>query len=111
MSATAKNAADDKLKQKMINFGHCHPKPATVVLISGDFNFAPVLNNLRYTYNLNVILVHNVQASEYLKTYANELYCFGEFIGDIPTKDMKNVSCLKSLSHEWLYSFLTILPF
>ena len=91
VSATAKNAADDKLKQKMISFGdHCQG-PASLILISGDVNFAPVLNKLRYTNNMTIILIHNVQASMDLKTFANECYCFDEFIADIPTGDVPSV--------------------
>ena len=35
INATAKNAADDKLKQSLRRFADTHNPPATVVLISG----------------------------------------------------------------------------
>ena len=83
VAATAKNAADDKLKQFILDFGHKVKPPATVVLISGDVNFAPVLHKLRYELNLEITLLHNEQASETLKQYAKTQILFAEFLSNL----------------------------
>ena len=84
IKATAKNAADDKLKQHMQKFGQTFNAPATVLLISGDVNFAPVLHDLRYTSNFKILLLHNVQASQNFVQFAHEAYRFDLFIQDLP---------------------------
>lgn len=57
VAGNSKNAADDKLRQAMRRFADIScanplnaswPHPATVVLISGDINFATDLSDLRY---------------------------------------------------------------
>ncbi|XP_065065880.1 meiosis regulator and mRNA stability factor 1-like [Rhopilema esculentum] len=89
VAATAKNAADDKLKQFILDFGHKVKPPASVVLISGDVNFAPVLHKLRYELNLDITLLHNEQASETLKQYANNHILFAEFLSSLGPAPMK----------------------
>ena len=101
VSAAAKNAADDKLKLRMHDFGYKYPNQATVILISGDVNFAPVLNRLRYSLGLHVILLHNKQASSNLTNLANENFRFGRFISDLSiniTPDVRN-SCFRSFPY------------
>ena len=83
VSATAKNAADDKLKLRIQDFGYKHKEQAFVILISGDVNFAPVLNTLRYSLTAYTVLIHNKQASSHLKALADEKYNFDNFIADI----------------------------
>ncbi|KAK7082552.1 hypothetical protein SK128_020987 [Halocaridina rubra] len=50
VGSTVKNAADDKLLQSMRRFADIHGTGATIVLISGDSNFATELYDLRYRY-------------------------------------------------------------
>ncbi|XP_065659910.1 uncharacterized protein LOC100201018 isoform X5 [Hydra vulgaris] len=76
INASSKNAADDKLKQALRRFAQSYQSPATVLLISGDINFVADLSDLRYRYNLHVILLHNKQASQALLQYAHETECF-----------------------------------
>ena len=83
MNAIAKNAADDKLRQHLRRFAHTFPAPSTVVLISGDVNFSPELNDLRHIHNITIVLVHNQQASEALKVFANTLINFDDFLRDV----------------------------
>lgn len=39
INATAKNAADDKLRQSLRRFAETHTAPATVILVSCEFSF------------------------------------------------------------------------
>ena len=55
VSGNSKNAADDKLRQAMRRFADVYTTimppdspPATIILISGDINFATDLSDLRY---------------------------------------------------------------
>ncbi|XP_033630021.1 meiosis regulator and mRNA stability factor 1-like isoform X2 [Asterias rubens] len=84
INATAKNAADDKLKQSLRRFADTHNPPATVVLISGDINFARDLSDLRHRNNLRVILVHRDEASEALKACANQTIAYQDIVHELP---------------------------
>ncbi|KAJ8037600.1 Meiosis regulator and mRNA stability factor 1 [Holothuria leucospilota] len=84
INAVAKNAADDKLKQSLRRFAETHSRPATVVLISGDINFAHDLSDLRHRHGLNVILVHKSDSSEALKSCANSTVKYTDLITDLP---------------------------
>uniref|UniRef100_A0A8B9GLT5 Meiosis regulator and mRNA stability factor 1 n=1 Tax=Amazona collaria TaxID=241587 RepID=A0A8B9GLT5_9PSIT len=86
INATAKNAADDKLRQSLRRFADTHTAPATVVLVSTDVNFALELSDLRHRHGFRIILVHKNQASEALLRHAHELVCFEEFISDLPPR-------------------------
>ncbi len=83
MNAIAKNAADDKLRHSLRRFAQTYPAPATVVLISGDVNFSIELNDMMNQHNLNVVLVHNVNASNALKVFARALVSYEDFIADV----------------------------
>ena len=83
VNAIAKNAADDKLRQSLRRFAHTYPAPATVVLISGDVNFSMELNDLMHLHDLNVVLLHNVNASNALKAFATTLVNYEAFIADV----------------------------
>ena len=83
VNAIAKNAADDKLRQSLRRFAHTYPAPSTVVLISGDVNFSSELTDLRHVHNITIVLVHNRQASEALKVFANKLINFDDFLEDV----------------------------
>uniref|UniRef100_A0A670JSL0 Meiosis regulator and mRNA stability factor 1 n=1 Tax=Podarcis muralis TaxID=64176 RepID=A0A670JSL0_PODMU len=86
INATAKNAADDKLRQSLRRFADTHAAPATVVLVSTDVNFALELSDLRHRHGFHIILVHKNQASEALLHHAHELIRFEEFISDLPPR-------------------------
>ncbi|XP_054762674.2 meiosis regulator and mRNA stability factor 1-like [Lytechinus pictus] len=93
INATAKNAADDKLRQSLRRFADTHSSPATVVLISGDINFAQDLSDLRHRNGLNVVLIHGFAASEALKNCANKAYRYDELLADLPFRSpAKSVS-------------------
>ncbi|XP_069503221.1 meiosis regulator and mRNA stability factor 1 [Ambystoma mexicanum] len=86
INATAKNAADDKLRQSLRRFADAHTTPATVVLVSTDVNFALELSDLRHRHGFHIILVHKNQASEALLHHAHELIKFEDFISDLPPR-------------------------
>lgn len=100
INATAKNAADDKLRQSLRRFANTHTAPATVVLVSTDVNFALELSDLRHRHGFHIILVHKNQASEALLHHANELIRFEEFISDLPPRLPLKVPC-----HTLLYVY------
>ncbi|XP_068002974.1 meiosis regulator and mRNA stability factor 1 isoform X5 [Melanerpes formicivorus] len=101
INATAKNAADDKLRQSLRRFADTHTAPATVVLVSTDVNFALELSDLRHRHGFHIILVHKNQASEALLHHAHELICFEEFISDLPPRlPLKVPAC-----HTLLYVY------
>ncbi|XP_010215963.1 PREDICTED: meiosis arrest female protein 1 isoform X3 [Tinamus guttatus] len=101
INATAKNAADDKLRQSLRRFADTHTAPATVVLVSTDVNFALELSDLRHRHSFRIILVHKNQASEALLHHAHELICFEEFISDLPPRlPLKMPAC-----HTLLYVY------
>ncbi|XP_064009975.1 meiosis regulator and mRNA stability factor 1 isoform X6 [Pogoniulus pusillus] len=101
INATAKNAADDKLRQSLRRFADTHTAPATVVLVSTDVNFALELSDLRHRHGFQIILVHKNQASEALLHHAHELICFEEFISDLPPRlPLKVPAC-----HTLLYVY------
>lgn len=83
VNAVAKNAADDKLRQSLRRFAHTYPPPSTVVLISGDVNFSPELNDLRHVHNITITLVHNDHTSEALRVFANSLISYEKFLEDV----------------------------
>ncbi|ODM96586.1 Meiosis arrest female protein 1 [Orchesella cincta] len=93
VSGNSKNAADDKLRQAMRRFADISCSnplnsswrhPATIVLISGDINFATDLSDLRYRKRLYVILLHNRHAPDALLLCAHEQYEFHSILTDLP---------------------------
>ncbi|XP_071550871.1 meiosis regulator and mRNA stability factor 1 isoform X2 [Panulirus ornatus] len=89
VGSTVKNAADDKLLQSMRRFADIHGTGATIILISGDSNFATELYDLRYRKNLRVILVHNAHAQDSLKLCAHETALFSEVTQELPQRAVK----------------------
>ncbi|XP_073707798.1 meiosis regulator and mRNA stability factor 1 [Garra rufa] len=84
INATAKNAADDKLRQSLRRFAETHAAPATVIVVSSDVNFASELSDLRHRHGFQVILVHKSQASSALLQHAHLRFPFEEFVSDLP---------------------------
>ena len=93
VSAVAKNAADDKLRQSLRRFAHTYPSPSTVVLVSSDVNFSSELNDLHHVHNLNIVLVHNRATSNALKVFAHTLVDYEQFLEDVEGPDKIQV-CL-----------------
>lgn len=83
INAISKNAADEKLKQHMRRFAAVHSHPASILLISGDVNFAPDLSDLRHRHNFQVILIHPNHVPAALLACANEHYSLDEFALDV----------------------------
>ncbi|XP_017774585.1 PREDICTED: meiosis arrest female protein 1 isoform X2 [Nicrophorus vespilloides] len=81
---TSKNAADEKLRQSLRRFAETHPPPATVILISGDINFAADLSDLRYRKKITVILIHNSNAADALILCANKTLPFSTITDNLP---------------------------
>lgn len=86
INATAKNAADDKLRQSLRRFADTHTAPATVVLVSSDVNFASELSDLRHRHGFQVILVHGNHASPALLQHAHRHVAFQEITTDLPPR-------------------------
>ncbi|XP_062286521.1 meiosis regulator and mRNA stability factor 1 [Scomber scombrus] len=84
INATAKNAADDKLRQSLRRFAETHTAPATVVLVSSDVNFASELSDLRHRHGFQVILVHGNHTSQALLQHAHRHVAFQEITADLP---------------------------
>ncbi|XP_045497656.1 meiosis regulator and mRNA stability factor 1 [Colias croceus] len=81
---TQKNAADEKLRQCMRRFGELHPAPASLLLISGDINFAADLSDFRHRKNMEVILVHKQNTSSALIACASSHYCYNDLTAHLP---------------------------
>ncbi|XP_041640197.1 meiosis regulator and mRNA stability factor 1 isoform X4 [Cheilinus undulatus] len=86
INATAKNAADDKLRQSLRRFAETHTAPATVVLVSSDVNFASELSDLRHRHGFQVILVHGSHTSSALLQHAHCHVAFQEITADLPPR-------------------------
>uniref|UniRef100_A0A3P9MPU8 Meiosis regulator and mRNA stability factor 1 n=1 Tax=Oryzias latipes TaxID=8090 RepID=A0A3P9MPU8_ORYLA len=88
INATAKNAADDKLRQSLRRFAETHTAPATVVLVSSDVNFASELSDLRHRHGFQVILVHGSHTSSALLQHAHLHVAFQEITADLPQRPL-----------------------
>ncbi|XP_062853880.1 meiosis regulator and mRNA stability factor 1 isoform X2 [Trichomycterus rosablanca] len=86
INATAKNAADDKLRQSLRRFAETHTAPATVIVVSSDVNFASELSDLRHRHGFRIILVHKSQASQALLQHAHLHVPFEEFVSELPPR-------------------------
>uniref|UniRef100_A0A8C7ZR78 Meiosis regulator and mRNA stability factor 1 n=1 Tax=Oryzias sinensis TaxID=183150 RepID=A0A8C7ZR78_9TELE len=102
INATAKNAADDKLRQSLRRFAETHTAPATVVLVSSDVNFASELSDLRHRHGFRVILVHGSHTSSALLQHAHLHVAFQEITADLPQRplDLTEVSLPVQLQVE-----------
>ncbi|XP_041062243.1 meiosis regulator and mRNA stability factor 1 isoform X1 [Carcharodon carcharias] len=86
INATAKNAADDKLRQSLRRFADTHTAPSTVILVSSDVNFALELSDLRHRHGFQIILVHKNQVSDALLQHAHKHIKFEEFVSNLPPR-------------------------
>ncbi|XP_063916773.1 meiosis regulator and mRNA stability factor 1 isoform X1 [Zophobas morio] len=100
VASTSKNAADEKLRQSLRRFAEIYPAPSSVVLISGDINFAADLSDLRYRKKIRVILVHNANVADALVLCANEHYCYSTITEGLPkSKGLANESAFLLVSN------------
>ncbi|XP_072539563.1 meiosis regulator and mRNA stability factor 1 isoform X2 [Salminus brasiliensis] len=98
INATAKNAADDKLRQSLRRFAETHTAPATVIVVSSDVNFASELSDLRHRHGFQVILVHKSQASPALLQHAHVHVPFEDFVLELPPRMLiKSQPCFNLL--------------
>uniref|UniRef100_A0AAY5EDS1 Meiosis regulator and mRNA stability factor 1 n=1 Tax=Electrophorus electricus TaxID=8005 RepID=A0AAY5EDS1_ELEEL len=98
INATAKNAADDKLRQSLRRFAETHTAPATVIVVSSDVNFASELSDLRHRHGFQVILVHKSQASPALLQHAHLHVPFEDLVLELPPRMLiKSEPCLNLL--------------
>ncbi|XP_046691311.1 meiosis regulator and mRNA stability factor 1 isoform X2 [Silurus meridionalis] len=98
INATAKNAADDKLRQSLRRFAETHTAPATVIVVSSDVNFASELSDLRHRHGFRVILVHKAQASPALLQHAHVEVLFEDFVSELPPRMLiKSQPCFNLL--------------
>uniref|UniRef100_A0A3B5LZ26 Meiosis regulator and mRNA stability factor 1 n=1 Tax=Xiphophorus couchianus TaxID=32473 RepID=A0A3B5LZ26_9TELE len=86
INATAKNAADDKLRQSLRRYADTHAAPATVILVSSDVNFASELSDLRHRHGFQVILIHGNHTSSTLLQHAHRHVPFQEITADLPQR-------------------------
>ncbi|XP_014205726.1 meiosis regulator and mRNA stability factor 1 [Copidosoma floridanum] len=86
VSATCKNAADEKLRQSIRRFADTHGSPAAIILISGDINFAADLSDLRHRKKIHVILLHKENTSEALILCADDHYDFTQLFQSLPSR-------------------------
>nr|CAB3263650.1 meiosis arrest female protein 1 homolog [Phallusia mammillata] len=84
VNATAKNAADDKLRQSIRRYAQTHTAPATVILITGDCNFTSEVSDLRHRHKYFVVLIHPSNSSDTLIQAANTAISYEEFVSDLP---------------------------
>uniref|UniRef100_A0A7N6A052 Meiosis regulator and mRNA stability factor 1 n=1 Tax=Anabas testudineus TaxID=64144 RepID=A0A7N6A052_ANATE len=97
INATAKNAADDKLRQSLRRFAETHTAPATVVLVSSDVNFASELSDLRHRHGFQIILVHGNHTSSALLQHAHRHVAFQQITADLPPRMLVKAQELSSL--------------
>ncbi|CAL8330136.1 unnamed protein product [Lota lota] len=102
INATAKNAADDKLRQSLRRFAETHAAPATVVLVSSDVNFASELSDLRHRHGFQVILVHGTHTSPALLQHAHRQVPFQEVTADLPLR--MPIKSQPSFSHLYVHN-------
>ncbi|XP_032396950.1 meiosis regulator and mRNA stability factor 1 isoform X3 [Etheostoma spectabile] len=105
INATAKNAADDKLRQSLRRFAETHTTPATVVLVSSDVNFASELSDLRHRHGFQVILVHGSHTSSALLQHAHRHVAFQEITADLPPRMLVKAQELGSLEGKTRMGF------
>ena len=87
IKGTAKNAADCKLRQSIRRFAdENNAPPPTIILITGDVNFAPDISDLKNRKKCNVILIYPEQAPESLRMACSSTICYTEFIHDLPNR-------------------------
>ncbi|CAF2566536.1 unnamed protein product [Rotaria sp. Silwood2] len=72
-------AVDRQIMLELDRFERAHHPPATIVLISGDIDFAGKLSDLRHQAGFHVIVIHNKPAKEELKATVNAHFPWESF--------------------------------
>ena len=86
----AKNAADEKLRQKIRRFGELFShKNAAAILITGDINFISDVTDLVHRCGVKVILIHNNHTNDQLKSIASETFLHEDILSSIPDRTAK----------------------
>ena len=98
INSTSKNAADDKLRQSLRRFAQTYCAPATIILISGDGNFAVELSDLRHRHKFHIICLHNAAASSALLGFADETHRF-----DLFAEDLETFTLIQVLMYIYMY--------
>lgn len=88
--AISKNAADSKLEALMRKFVQTFDIPVTIVLISSDVNFTPILTELKYRNRTKIILIHNGTANSNLIHLAEEVFVFKDLLENVPAARPEN---------------------
>ncbi|XP_059478006.1 meiosis regulator and mRNA stability factor 1 isoform X2 [Neocloeon triangulifer] len=89
VASICKNAADEKLRQSMRRFAERHGRPAAVVLLSGDINFASDLSDIKFRKQIRVILLHPTNTSDALIMCSDEHYNFVDLAKSLPHRSIK----------------------
>ncbi|XP_064477699.1 uncharacterized protein LOC135391375 [Ornithodoros turicata] len=93
VSSERKNSADEKLRVRLRRFADLHQlSGSTIVLISGDVDFAAELHEMRYHNMIHVVLIHNEQAKKELVDVANESYKYADFVGGLKPKGVSTAA-------------------
>ncbi|CAG2109142.1 unnamed protein product [Medioppia subpectinata] len=117
VNSTAKNAADDKLKELIDMFVDKFGSDSVLVVITGDINFAQPIRGARRK-EIAVVLIHGTSHSRDLKNLVDESYLFEDVIKGCETitkeekqlnpaylkvsnlpKERSNASIVNRLSH------------
>lgn len=99
----SKNACDEKLKQLIYRFVMTYGEMCTIILLSSDINFAPILSDIKNRLGSSVILFHHRQVSDALLACANYSYDFDYFCSNIQTHSLK-----KPFDSDLSNTYLTI---
>jgi len=79
-----KNSADILIIQDIHQFKDENKPPATLVLISGDGNFIPVISYIKNTFQFHVILVYPKNSYNWaLKQECSEVYEWNELLQEV----------------------------
>ncbi|GFU33438.1 ATP-dependent RNA helicase DEAH12, chloroplastic [Nephila pilipes] len=88
MSNTNKNAADTKLNSLLFEFRDQYKEQSgcAIVLISGDSDFANILNTLRFKHNIYINLICKNNARHSLVEAAHKCIFYEDFIKALPVR-------------------------
>ncbi|GFS45881.1 ATP-dependent RNA helicase DEAH12 [Trichonephila inaurata madagascariensis] len=88
MSSTNKNAADTKLNSLLLEFRDLYKEQTgcAIVLISGDSDFANVLNTLRFKHNIYINLICKNNARHSLIEAAHKCIFYEDFVKTLPAR-------------------------
>ncbi|GFR01942.1 ATP-dependent RNA helicase DEAH12, chloroplastic [Trichonephila clavata] len=88
MSSTNKNAADTKLNSLLLEFRDQYKEQTgcAIVLISGDSDFANVLNTLRFKHNIYIDLICKNNARHSLIEAAHKCIFYEDFVKTLPAR-------------------------